>query len=519
MSTTTIQYVLLEEKNGKYILVSKRGLNSGILPIGSFLTIELQDSNVILYVIESSQTEMYAPSILLADLDLTTYDADRECKNRISTLRIHDDSKRSDGLIDYLKPQSVARLSTNVEIQNAVSSASNGIRIFPATYYNNKSMKVITANNTYGIVNIPFETYWHQIQITGKTGSGKTVASKYLADNFIANKIDSNHYGCVLAINVKDIDFLQMNLPTNVTSEEISQEWHQLGMEPEGCQNYEIYYNGSTSVEHIVNMGLDDRNILTPITLSATNINPTSLLGIIQNLTNLGVEILPDIFRYWQKHNMNGLYSNFIDTFSQMMDEGQFLCTDITFKDYTRNVNASTAAAIIQRLRSASAFFETHESKVISAKDILQQGKMSVINVQDNIDFGSIVLRYLLSDILKEKNSGNNIPILIIIDEVHSFYNSNSSSATLGDLDTICRIGRSKKIGVIFSTQNVGDLPKGISQVINTKFEFKSDETRDFYGTKINLSRLNSGFAFSQIHGIPSVNFVKFPLSKNGVRK
>lgn len=200
-----------------------------------------------------------------------------------------------------------------------------------------------------------------------------------------------------------------------------------------------------------------------------------------------------------------------------MMDEGLFMCTDLTGRDYSRVVNQSTANAILQRLRSASAFFENPDSKNISAKDILQEGKLSIINVQDNIDFGSIILRYILSDILKEKSAGNEIPILIIIDEVHSFYSSNSTTATLGELDTICRIGRSKKIGVIFSTQNVSDLPKGISQVVNTKFEFKSDENRSFYSNKLDLSKLRSGFAFSQIHGIPSVNFVKFPVSKNGV--
>lgn len=510
-------YILLGEKNNMYHLVSKRSAFSGILPVGSFLTIEDKNSVFILYVIESTQTEIFQPSYLLADLDLTTYESDSECKNKVTAIRIFDSSSRNDGLIDYLKPQSLARLSTNQEISDAVSSSNHGVGVFPSTYYNNKSMKIRTNTNNFAKINIPFETYWHQIQITGKTGSGKTVASKYLADNFITNKVDGKHYGCVLAINVKDIDFLQMDKATNVLNDDIKEEWESLKIKPEGCQNYEIFYNGFNSVESLVNMGIENTNILTPITLSASKINPQALLGIIQNLTNLGIEILPDIFRFWQKNNANGTFNEFLINFEVMQNEGQFYCTDISGRDYTRTVNPSTANALLQRLRSASAFFETNNSKIINAENILVEGKLSVINVQDNIDFGSIVLRYLLADILNSKNKGNNIPILIIIDEVHSFYNSQSSSNTLGDLDTICRIGRSKKIGVLFSTQNVNDLPSGISQVINTKFEFKSDELRNFNGLKIDLSKLKPGYSYSKIHGLPNVNFVKFPLAKNGV--
>lgn len=324
MNTTTesdIKYILIEERNNKYTLISKRGAVGGILPIGSFLTIELPDSDIILYVVDSGQTEVFTPSFLLADLDLTTYESDQECKNRIEAIRIHDTSTRQDGLIDYIKPQSIARLSTIYEIQSAVSSATKGVSLFPATFYNNKSMKVRTSENKHAVINVPFETFWHQIQITGKTGSGKTVATKYLANNFISNKVDGVHYGSVLAINVKDIDFLQMNLATTIQNEEVLQEWNELNIVPEGCQNYEIFYNGYNKKQNLLSMGLNDADILTPITLSATSIDPNSLLGIIQNLTNLGAEILPDVFRNWQLAKQSWEFLEFSRDFST--DDGR----------------------------------------------------------------------------------------------------------------------------------------------------------------------------------------------------
>lgn len=65
----------------------------------------------VLRVEESEQTAIYSPSPLLADLNLGLQEADRECKNQITARRIYDISQREDGLVDYIKPQSYARLS------------------------------------------------------------------------------------------------------------------------------------------------------------------------------------------------------------------------------------------------------------------------------------------------------------------------------------------------------------------------------------------------------------------------
>ena len=145
---------------------------------------------------------------------------------------------------------------------------------------------------------------------------------------------------------------------------------------------------------------------------------------------------------------------------------------------------------------------------------------MTVIDVARSIEFGSIVLRYLLNRIVKEKTeNNNNIPILIIIDEVHQFYKSTASKNALGDLDTICRVGRSKKIGVVFSSQNINDIPGGLTSVINTKLMFKTDE----FNKKINgispddIQAMKAGYCVTNIHGLPQLKLAKFPLSKSGV--
>ena len=50
---------------------------------------------------------------------------------------------REDGLVDYVKPMSLARLSNEEEIKKATSSEKNsGPQIFPATVYSSKSQKI-----------------------------------------------------------------------------------------------------------------------------------------------------------------------------------------------------------------------------------------------------------------------------------------------------------------------------------------------------------------------------------------
>jgi hypothetical protein len=91
-----MKWIVLYEKAGKIILTSKKSSNSGLLPKGSYLTVDmsLNDTNdtrkFVLRVEESEQTAIYSPSPLLADLNLGLLEADRECKNQITAHRIFD---------------------------------------------------------------------------------------------------------------------------------------------------------------------------------------------------------------------------------------------------------------------------------------------------------------------------------------------------------------------------------------------------------------------------------------------
>jgi len=523
-----MEWIVLNEKGGSIVLTSARDGDVGILPNGSYLTVKDDNGQgtFVLRVEQSEQNAIYNPTPLLADLNLNLQEADRACKNILKAKKVYDLSSREDGFISYIKPQSKARLSTQDEILKATDSINNnGPSIFPATVQSARSQKIKGENGHPIIVKIPDDVYWHQFQITGKTGSGKTVATKYLAEQFVSSRIkvgDDQKYGCVLAINVKDTDFLMMDKATNIKSKEIHEEWDSVGVKPEGLTNYRILYSAHENLEELANQGVD-KTLCEPITLMAKDIEPDALLGIVENLTELARQALPDIFRAWQRENNNGHFNDFLDLIQNHIDLGNtdnFDGVDVNGRSYHVSLNPNTAAALNRRLKDAGKYFENDNGNTIDAEDILQEGLFTVIDVSRSIDFGSIVLSYILNRILKLKQEhGENTPILIIIDEVHQFYQSNASRGALQVLDTICRVGRSRKMGVVFSSQNINDIPKGLTSVINTKLMFKTDEI----GKKMNgidsedIQSMKAGYCLTNIHGLPQLKTAKFPVSGSGV--
>ncbi len=311
-----------------------------------------------------------------------------------------------------------------------------------------------------------------------------------------------------------------MDKPTETNNSEVKREWNSIGFTAGGVQNYEILYSAHENLNNITSQGVA-KEFCKPITLNASKIDPEALLGIVEGLTELASQSLPDIYRYWQKHNPSGKFSGFLDFLEDCREQdNNYNTLDVAEREGATRLNPSTASAMLGRLKNANKYFENDQGVEIDANDVLQEGKMTVIDVARSIEFGSIVLRYLLNRIVKEKTENNNdIPILIIIDEVHQFYKSSASKNALGDLDTICRVGRSKKIGVVFSSQNINDIPGGLTSVINTKLMFKTDE----FNKKINgispddIQAMKAGYCVTNIHGLPQLKLAKFPLSKSGV--
>lgn len=517
-----MKWIILNEKDGKYSLVSDKSL-TGMLPKGSYLTVEEGNSKYILRVDNSEQQDMYSPSPLMIDMDLSPLTQDRETKNRITAYRIKDISERKDGLIDFIKPLSIARRSSQSEIDQALGNIKFGPKVFLATIQYDNNQLLCDENNNYITATLPNDMFFHQMLISGKTGSGKTVAIKYLSQYFVEKL-----HGAVLAVNVKDVDLLKMDKSSKTTNNTILNEWENLQEKPHGIENFVVYYPANIKISPTKKVTED---ITQQITLDVKTIDPEALTGLLQNISDIGAMNLPNIFRHWQDkqkkqaNNDNFTFSNFVNYFRNG-SEDNFVFNSLNIRGEVSEItlHKGTFDNIQRNLDIAVVFFDNPGAKTLDETDILQKGKMSVIDVaeENGIQFGSILLRHLLHKIVQAKSEQrSDIPILIIIDEVHMFYNSSASVETLGDLDTICRTGRSQQIGIIFSSQNPQDTPKGLSSVINTKIFFNSDpyQVRQS-GLQINsqeIEGLKKGFAVCNIHQISQLKVIKFPLALSGV--
>ena len=515
-------WIVLGEEKGRVKLVSK-STTDAILPKGSFITIDDNENKYILRVDDSVQTEPYSPSPMLADMDLSPLIQDQKCQNIIYAYRIHDISFRKDGMIDFIKPQLIARKSTQDEIDLALETLNDGPNVFLATIYSGKNQLLYEENGNPISIKLPLSMFFHQMLICGKTGSGKTVSTKYLAQYFVE---EFPKKGAVLAINVKDVDFLKMDKETTTCNPDILSEWKSIGVKPHGIDNFTIYYPVNTEIDSKQNINM---NNCIKVSLNVNEIEPEALSGILQGISDVGAQHLPDIFRYWKNKQIKKkeeiLFSDFVKYFISKRDDNyEFDVLNVRGDEFPVKLPWATYENILRNLTRSMEFFDNPVAKTIDATDILVRGKMSVINVasRNGIQFGSIILRHLLRQIVDMKSSGNiNIPILIIIDEVHRFYDNSSSKEALDELDTICRTGRSLEIGVIFSSQNPQDIPRGLTSVVNTKIFFKSDSNyvRDLgiNVTAEEIQSLRKGFAIANIHDLSQVRVIKFPLAFSGV--
>jgi DNA helicase HerA-like ATPase len=511
--------VTLGEENGKILLVSKRNSQAGILPRGSYITVldNNTDRRFILRVDESLQINSFNISPMLSDMNLKPLLQDQGVKNLIRAVRIREFPPREDGLSSYIRPLLEARKSTQEEI-DYVLGTSSGVPVFLGSHYAFDCQVLKDENGKSIRINLPDEMFFHQTLITGATGSGKTAAMKYLAQYFVEDLKYLGGPGAVLAINVKEEDFLYMDKPTVSKSSDSKSEWHDLGFEPHGVDSFRVYYPGKTIPKYSDKV---DSTKCEGITIKVENLEPEDLVGIIQNLTVKGAEQIVDIFRYWKAKKMKDgdTMRDFISYFDDPSKQKQYTVLTLNGDEYQITMHSGTFNSLRNSLIAASNFFDAEGAKELTPDDILERRKLSVIDLsqRQSLGFGSILLRNILYKIYNAKSSyESDVPVLILIDEVHEFYSTSRSREALGTIDAIARKGRSLGIGVVFSSQNIEDIPAGISKVVNSKIHFKG-YVEKASGRGIDTEALRPGFAKVRIYGLNFVDLIKFPLPLGGL--
>jgi DNA helicase HerA-like ATPase len=519
-------WIVTGTKGDLITLVSSKD-EDGILPLGSYLTVEdEQGIKHILLVEQSQQRSLFEPSPLIVDVGLPILEQDQECKNIIQAREIRQFPLRSDGKFGFTRPNNVARRTTQEEIDE-IFTTKEGFPVFLATHYLTQNAVLRDDANHLISVRIPCSSLYLQTMVCGQTGSGKTVAMKHIIEQFLMHE-----GGAVLAINVKSIDLLTMDQDTLINTAKLKEatheEWAAIHLGKKEMGPYSIYIPSSGQTEK---EGVNPEPIRL-ITLRTRDLEPSSLLGVLQNVTDRAAEALPNIFRYWKENESPVTFRNFINWFRARASREQryiFPIMTQTGDESEIPLHASTCGAILRSLESAAEFFDSQEGECVAIREdhIMVSQKLSVIDLssKDTVIFGAVLLRHLLSRIYNAKAVEGyyaDLPVLIVIDEVHQFYRSSASKEALEELNAIARMGRSEQIGVIFASQNPGDLPRGLMSIVNNRIFFRSlENVGRQYGMQdasISLSSLANGYALMMNVDLPHARFVKFPIPIRGVK-
>ncbi len=156
--------------DGLVELISK-GKNSGIIPIGTFLTVEDTGNKFFLRVARSVQEEIFKPSILLVEADLELPNYEQKIKNIIFAERINETNLSADDSSSFIKPGLLARRSTQEEINVALTLSLEGVPVFLATSLFGRANILKGLNGTYITARLPVDAFYHHILISCKTCS------------------------------------------------------------------------------------------------------------------------------------------------------------------------------------------------------------------------------------------------------------------------------------------------------------------------------------------------------------
>jgi hypothetical protein len=127
----------------------------------------------------------------------------------------------------------------------------------------------------------------------------------------------------------------------------------------------------------------------------------------------------------------------------------------------------------------------TQSTPVLPVSDLLTPGRLSILDVSETDDRSrNITISYLLKalfELVVETARGDNIPgtsvarppVLVVLEEVHTFVSRASVSkmrAVLDQLQIVSRRGRKRWMGLTLVSQQPGHVPDELFELANTRF-------------------------------------------------
>lgn len=327
------------------------------------------------------------------------------------------------------------------------------------------------------------------VGIFGTVGSGKTNTSQVLIEEAVS---------AGWAVVVLDIEgeYVRMDKPSPQRS--LDHLFKHFGVKPGGVQNLEVF--------HVINTDAARQDISKPFSIKFSSIQPhilAELLGLTDAQNDRFMELY---FNLTQKEvsSQRGQRTKggFVGHLLDQEEGGPSL--GITIKDVIRQIDDLLEAdekltgkisyyvlrRKLRRLQRYDVF--DHPENLGDYSELLKPSKLSVIDLSGSysVIINNIVITDLLRSIfeLKVKDKrGAFPPVLIVIEEAHSYVGKEQAKRmeeTLDVLKEISRRGRKRWISLCFISQQPSHLPPEIYELCNTKFVHQTTGGRNLDAIK-----------------------------------
>jgi len=302
------------------------------------------------------------------------------------------------------------------------------------------------------------------IGIFGTVGSGKTNTAQVIIE-------DASRAGYAVVVLDVEGEYVEMDQ----ASTELGAALRRFGRSPEGLAHFTVYYPVA---------GESEKADATPFTLRCADLDPLLLSELIeaeeaQERRLLG--IIDELVRERPKQakepaTLKGLVAG------EGVDDVPYTLNSVIGKTAAKAAEAKGADqysyyALLGKLGrlNRTGAFDAKDCKPISAKSIIRDGHVSIIDVSYSSD---VLKNLVIADVLRKvfewkRAQADNAPkTLIVIEEAHSFISRETIKRmheTVEMLREIARRGRKRWLGLCFISQQPAHLPTEIFELCNTR--------------------------------------------------
>ncbi len=302
------------------------------------------------------------------------------------------------------------------------------------------------------------------VGIFGTVGSGKTNTAQVLIEEASAASY------AVIVIDVEG-EYVEMDEPT--TERLLIPKLDVHGLKPEGLKDFHVYHPEASE---------PSRSESTPFGVPFHQIRPhvvSELADLTEPQEGVFLKIVEALSEEASKSRGRSRPKSAALAFLEGEDGEETVTLQAVIDripEFSETAGKGTQWALTRKLTALrrTRMFDT--SRTLKPKDLLQPGRVSVIDVSGitNDAAKNLAIAWLLRLIFEAKLADTESPkALVVIEEAHTFVSRESRdrmTATLDMLKLIARRGRKRWLGLAFISQQPSHLPDEIFELCNTRF-------------------------------------------------